>query len=193
MLRNRTRITGSGLLLLLVFSGISSAVQEQTKQIHKPDVVYVGTPYDVISIMLEMARVREQDVIYDLGCGDGRVVILAAHKYGCRGIGFEIDPMKVQLSKANVSRNRVGDRVKIIQADIFTLDLSEATVILLYLTPEMNRKLLPQLNRTRPGTRVICHNYDLPGIVADQTLTYLSNEDNTTHIMTLYVTPLKKD
>jgi SAM-dependent methyltransferase len=192
MLKKRKRIAGSGLLFLLILSGISSAVQDQTKQIHRPDVVYVGTPYDVISIMLEMARVGKEDVLFDLGCGDGRVVILAAQKYGCRGTGYEIDPLMVQTSKANVLRNRLDNRVKIVQADIFTLDLSKATVVLLYLNPDANRKLLPQLYKMKPGARVICHNYDLPGIVEDQTLTYLSNEDNTTHIMTLYIAPLKR-
>lgn len=190
---NRIRIAESALLLLLFFPGISSSAQEQTKPIQKPDVVYVGTPYDVISIMLQMARIRKEDVIYDLGCGDGRMVILAAQKYGCRGIGYEIDPIMIRSSIANVRRNRVDDLVKIVRADIFTLDLSEATAILLYLSSEMNGKLLPQLDRMKPGARVICHNYDLPGIVADQTLTYLSNEDNTTHIMTLYTTPLKRN
>jgi SAM-dependent methyltransferase len=192
MPKDRTSITGSALLFLLIFTGILLAAKEQAEQIHKPNVVYVGTPYDLISIMLEMARIRKQDVIYDLGCGDGRTVILAAKKYSCRGIGYDIDPIMVQSSKANALRNRVDNLVHIVHADILTLDLSQATVILIYLNPEMNRKLLPQLDRMKSGTRVICHNYGLPGIVADQTLAYLSNEDNTTHIMILYTAPLKR-
>lgn len=192
MSKNRIKIARSGLLLLLIFSGISSIAQEQKKQIRKPDVVYVGTPYDVISIMLEMARIEKDDVVYDLGCGDGRMVILAAQKHSCRGIGYEIDPIIVKQAEANVLRNHMGDLVKIVPADIFTLDLREASVFLLYLTSEMNGKLLPQLDKVKPGSRVVCHNYGLPGIVADQTLTYLSNEDNTTHVMTLYTTPLKR-
>jgi tRNA G37 N-methylase Trm5 len=121
------------------------------------------------------------------------MVILAAQKYGCRGIGYEIDPEMVRAAEANVSANGVKELVKIVHADMFTLDLGEASVIMLYLLPELNRKLLPQLDRMKPGSRVLCHNYGIPGIVADQTLTYLSNEDQTTHVMTLYTTPLRRD
>jgi ribosomal protein L11 methylase PrmA len=192
MPNNRLRITALIVLLLSVISEIATNAQDATKQMSESHVVYVGTPYDVISIMLEMARIGKDDLIYDLGSGDGRMVILAIQKYNCRGIGYEIDPVMVQASKANILRNRVEDRVQIVQADIFTVDLSEATVIMLYMLPETNKKLLPQLDRMKPGSRIICHNYDLPGIVEDQTLTYLSNEDSTTHIMTLYTTPLKR-
>jgi SAM-dependent methyltransferase len=178
-------------LLLLLLSG-SLPAREEAGPTSKPYVVYVGTPYDVISIMLEMARTGREDLVYDLGCGDGRMVILAAQKYGCRGIGYEIDPEMVRASEANVSANGVKELVKIVQADMFTLDLSEASVIMLYLLPELNRKLVPQLDRMKPGSRVICHNYGIPGIEADQTLTYLSNEDQTTHVMTLYTTPLRR-
>ena len=187
--RSAARITVG--LLLLLFSG-SLPAREEVGPTPKPYVVYVGTPYDVISIMLEMARTGREDLVYDLGCGDGRMVILAAQKYGCRGIGYEIDPEMVRASEANVSANGVKELVKIVQADMFTLDLSEASVIMLYLLPELNRKLVPQLDRMKPGSRVICHNYGIPGIVADQTLTYLSNEDQTTHVMTLYTTPLRR-
>lgn len=157
-----------------------------------PDVVYVGTPYDVVSKMLQMAAVTKDDVVYDLGCGDGRIVVLAAQKYGCRGVGYEIDPERVAASQANVSKNNVGNLVSIVHADIFTIDLSEATVLPLYLLPEINRKLIPQLEKLKPGSRIICHNYDLDGIVADKMTTFLSSEDNSTHILWLYTTPLKR-
>lgn len=189
---NRLRITTLIVLLLSVISGIATKAQDSSKQTPKSHVVYVGTPYDVISIMLEMARIDKDDLIYDLGSGDGRMIILATQKYDCRGIGYEIDPVMVQASKANILRNRAEDRVQIVQADIFTVDLREASVIMLYMLPETNEKLLPQLDTMKPGSRIICHNYDLPGIVEDKTLTYLSNEDSTTHIMTLYTTPLKR-
>ena len=192
MLKKGIRVTASGLLLLLVFSGISSVAQKQSKPLPKPHVVYVGTPYDVISIMIEMAQIKKEDLVYDLGCGDGRMVVLAAQKCLCRGIGYEIDPIIVQAANENVLKNQMGSRVKIVNADIFTLDLRKATVLLLYLLPELNKRLLPQIDAMKPGTRIVCHNYDIPGIVADKTLTYLSNEDNTTHIMTRYTTPLKR-
>jgi SAM-dependent methyltransferase len=187
------RIVGCLLLLFPLLLSASLPAREEAGPTPKAyNVVYVGTPYDVISIMLEMARTGKEDLVYDLGCGDGRMVILAAQKYGCRGIGYEIDPEMVRASEANVTANGVQELVKIVQADMFTLDLSEASVIMLYLLPELNRKLLPQLDRMKPGSRVICHNYGIPGIEADQTLTYLSNEDQTTHVMTLYTTPLRR-
>jgi tRNA A58 N-methylase Trm61 len=190
--KNIIRVALSVLLLSVFLLSMSRPALEQTNRLHKPDVVYVGTPYDVISMLLQMAHIQKDDVLYDLGCGDGRVLVLAAQKYGCRGMGYEIDPERVHASVENVLRNRVEKLVKIAQADIFTLDLSAATVVHLYLLPEMNIKLLPQLDKMKPGTRVVCHNYDLPGIIADRTLTYLSYEDSSTHIMTLYTIPLAR-
>lgn len=190
MRKNRIRVARSVLLLSAFLAAMSRPALQQTNRLHKPDAVYVGTPYDVISILLQMAHVQKEDVLYDLGCGDGRVLVLAAQKYGCRGVGYEIDPERVNASIENVMRNRVEKLVTIAQADIFNLDLSEATVMHLYLLPELNKKLLPQLDKMKPGTRVICHNYDLQGIVADRTLAYLSYEDSSTHVMTLYTIPL---
>ena len=190
MHKNRIGIAHSVLLLSAFLMATSRPALEQTNGLHKPDVVYVGTPYDVISILLQMAHVQKDDVLYDLGCGDGRILVLAAQKYGCRGVGYEIDPERVHASIENVIRNHVEKLVKIVQADIFNLDLSEATVIHLYLLPELNKKLLPQLDKMKPGTRVICHNYNLQGIIADRTVTYLSYEDSSTHILTLYTIPL---
>ena len=190
MHKNRIWTAHSVLLLSAFLLALPHPAPPQTNKQHKPDAVYVGTPYDVISILLQMAHIRQDDVLYDLGCGDGRVLVLAAQKYGCRGVGYEIDPERIKASIENVTRNRVEKLVTIAQADIFTLDLSEATVVHLYLLPEMNKKLLPQLDKMKPGTRVICHNYNLQGIIADKTLTYLSYEDSSTHIMTLYTIPL---
>jgi ribosomal protein L11 methylase PrmA len=192
MRTDRIRLMLPVLLFFVLPLAVSNSAFEQTAKTRKPDAVYVGTPYDVISILLQMAHLKKDDVIYDLGCGDGRVLVLAAQKYGCRGVGYEIDPERVNASIENIARNRVEKLVNITQADIFTLDLGEATVIHLYLLPQINKRLLPQLDRLKPGTRVICHNYNLEGIIADQTLTYLSNEDNSTHIMTLYTTPLTR-
>lgn len=157
-----------------------------------PDVVYVGTPYDVISRMLHMSRVKQGDTVYDLGCGDARMLVLAAQKYGARGVGYDIDPERVGASLDNVEKNQVGNLVKIFQADIFTVELRDADVIPIYLLPEMNRKLLPQFEKMKDGSRIVCHNYDLEGIVADETVTMISNEDNSTHTLWLYTTPLKK-
>ncbi len=177
--------------LVILFVGVGLAA-EQTKWMRNPDVVYVGTPYDLVSQMLQMAKVKKSDLVYDLGCGDGRMLVVAAQKYGCRAVGYDIDPERVKESQENVSRNHVEDLVKIVQADIFTLDLSKADVIPIYLLPEMNRRLLPQLDKLKPGSRIVCHDYDLDGIVADKTVTVISNEDNATHTLSLYTTPLKR-
>ncbi len=193
MQKNRTKPTIAIPLILsaVLFMGAGPAA-EKTKFLRSPDVVYVGTPYDLVSKMLQMADVKKGDLVYDLGCGDGRMLILAAQKYGCRGVGYDIDPERVRVATENVARNHVENLVKIVQADMFTLDLSKATVFPLYLLPEMNRKLLPQLDKLKPGSRIVCHDYDLDGIVADKTVTVISNEDNASHTLSLYTTPLKR-
>jgi SAM-dependent methyltransferase len=192
-MRLKVRIAFSSLLLLAaVVCPIAPLRSDDTKFIRTPDVVYVGTPYDIVSKMLKMARIRKTDLVYDLGCGDGRILVLAAQKYGCRGMGYDIDPQRVKASRENVTKNGVDKLVKIFQADIFTLDLRKADVIPIYLLPEMNRKLLPQLDKLKPGSRVVCHNYDLDGIAADEVINMVSNEDNSNHTLTLYITPLKR-
>jgi ribosomal protein L11 methylase PrmA len=169
-----------------------SKEKKATKPMRGPDVVYVGTPYDLISKMLQMANVKKGDLVYDLGCGDGRMLVLAAQKYGCHAVGYDIDPVRVEESIANATRNHVEKLVKIIQADIFTVDIKKADVIPMYLLPEMNRKLLPQLDKLKKGSRIVTHDYDLDGIVADKTVTVISNEDNASHTLSLYTTPLKR-
>ncbi len=125
------------------------------------DVPYVATPPAVVDEMLRMARVASTDVVYDLGSGDGRVVITAARKFGARGVGVEIDPAMVDRSRANVARAGVADRVRILQQDIFDTDLSPATVVTLYLPPYLNLRLRERLLELRPGTRVVSHSADL--------------------------------
>ncbi len=181
--------------LMLLFAAVlypSALRSDEPKFIRNPDVVYVGTPYDIVSKMLKMGRIKKSDMVYDLGCGDARILVLAAQKYGCRGVGYDIDPERVKASRENVVKNGVEKLVKIFQADIFTLDLRKADVIPIYLLPEMNRRLLPQLEKLKPGSRIVCHNYDLDGIVADEVVDMVSNEDYSNHTLTLYTTPLKR-
>src|SRR5688572_2788673 len=121
------------------------------------DVPYVATPPAVVDEMLRMAAVGHDDVVYDLGSGDGRVVITAARKFGARAVGVEIDPRMVSLSRANASRAGVASRVQILQQDIFTTDLRHATVVTMYLAPYMNARLRETLLGLRPGTRVVSH------------------------------------
>ena len=129
----------------------------------KPDVVYVPTPQEVVDKMLEMAAVKPGDVVYDLGCGDGRIVVTAAKKYGVKAVGFDIDPERIKEAQANVKSNKVETLVTIKQADIFTQDLREASVVTLYLLPELNVKLMPQLARLKPGSRIVSHDFDMRG------------------------------
>jgi ribosomal protein L11 methylase PrmA len=136
-----------------------------------PDVIYVPTPPEVVEAMLKVANVKAGDVVYDLGCGDGRIVVTAAQKYGARGIGIDIDPQRIKEANANVQKAGVGDRVKIMQADLFETPISEATVVTLYLLPSLNVKLMPKLMKElKPGTRIVSHAFDMGDWKPEQTL-----------------------
>jgi SAM-dependent methyltransferase len=139
---------------------IAQTVSEPTR---KPDVIYVGTPQRVVEKMLEMAQIKRGDVVYDLGCGDGRIVVTAARKYGVRAVGFDIDPQRVKEALENVRSNKVEALVTIKQADIFTVDLRPASVVTLYLLPDLNVRLMPQLAQLKPGSRIVSHEFDMQG------------------------------
>jgi SAM-dependent methyltransferase len=127
-----------------------------------PDVHYVPTPQQVVDRMLELANVTSRDIVYDLGSGDGRIVITAARRYGARGIGIDIDPERVTEARENAQRAGVTDRVQFIQGDLFESDFREATVVTLYLLQSLNLKLRPKLlSELRPGTRVVSHAFDM--------------------------------
>ena len=128
----------------------------------KLDVPYVPTPESVVAKMLELAKVNKNDVVYDLGSGDGRIVITAAQKHGARGVGYDIDPQRIKEANANAQGAGVTDRVRFVQGDLFQADLSEASVVTLYLLPDINLKLRPKLlKELKPGTRIVSHNYGL--------------------------------
>ncbi|WGV28630.1 SAM-dependent methyltransferase [Halotia branconii] len=136
------------------------------------DVPYVPTPQPVVDAMLEVAKVGKNDVLYDLGSGDGRIVNTAAQKYGTRGVGIDIDPERVQEANANAQKAGVTDRVQFVQQDLFNTDFSEATVVTLYLLPEINLKLRPKLLRElKPGTRIVSHSFDMGDWKPEKTLT----------------------
>jgi len=171
---------------------VAPEYQEPT-QMRGPDVVFVGTPYDVISAMLEMAEIKRTDMVYDLGCGDARILVLATQKYGVRGVGYDIDPERVIESRQNVTKNNLNDMIKIIQADIFDLDLTEADVMPLYLHPDMMARLVPQLDKMKPGSRIVTHEYGFPDMYKpDRRVTVISNEDQAEHHLMLYTLPLKR-
>lgn len=126
------------------------------------DVPYVPTPPDVVQTMLEMGGVKQGDVLYDLGCGDGRIVITAARRYGARGVGIDIDPERIREARANAREQGVAERVEFRVDDLFKSDFSEATVVTLYLLPTINQRLRPQLWRQlKVGTRVVSHEFDM--------------------------------
>ena len=128
----------------------------------KPDVIYVPTPQAIVDAMLKMARVTSTDVVYDLGSGDGRIPITAARVYGATAVGIDIDPQRISEANSNAREAGVTERVRFIAADLFTADISQATVVTLYLTPSLNTKLLPKLNKElKPGTRVVSHRFEM--------------------------------
>lgn len=126
------------------------------------DVPFVATPHNVVAEMLDLAGVTAEDVVYDLGSGDGRIAIAAAQKYGARGVGFELDPDLIELANENARLAGVADRVRFVEQDLFEADLSQATVVTLYLIPRVNLKLRPKLlGELRSGTRVVSHDYGM--------------------------------
>jgi cyclopropane fatty-acyl-phospholipid synthase-like methyltransferase len=145
-----------------------------TAQDRAPDINYVPTPLPVVERMLELAKVGKDDVVYDLGSGDGRIPIVAAQRYGARGVGIEINPVWVRDARAAAERLGVADRVSFRIEDLFLTDLRDATVVTLYLFPTVNAKLLPKLARElKPGTRVVSHEYLIGDWPPDHTETMI--------------------
>jgi SAM-dependent methyltransferase len=135
---------------------------QTTEATPKLDVPYVPTPQPVVDKMLEMARVGRGDVLYDLGCGDGRIVVTAARKYGARGVGIDIDPRRIEEARQNAEQAGVTGRAEFRVGNLFESDFSPASVVTLYLLPDINKKLRPQLWRQlRVGTRVVSHAFDM--------------------------------
>ena len=127
-----------------------------------PDVPYVPTKQEVVEEMLRMAGVKPGDIVYDLGCGDGRIVITAAQKFGARGIGVDINPQRIDEANANARRAGVEKEVAFRLGDLFEADIHEATVVTLYLLPDVNLRLKPKLLRDlKPGTRVVSHDFSM--------------------------------
>ena len=142
----------------------------QQPGLRQPDVIYVPTRQTVVDAMLKVANVKAGDVLYDLGCGDGRIPVTAA-KLGARAVCIDIDPRRIAEANENVKKNNVGDRVKVLNQDLFTTDISEATVVSLYLLPSLNLKLRPTLWKTlKPGTRIVSHDFDMGDWKPEQTL-----------------------
>lgn len=168
-------------------------IEVEGKMYNAVDVVFVPTPRDVVDKMLELAQVKKDDLVYDLGCGDGRIIVTAAKRYGCKAVGFDIDPRRIKESLENVRKNKVGHLVTIEQKDIFTLDLSDADVITMFLLPSLDVKLIPQLQKLKPGSRIVSHSFAMGEIKPDKVVTMISEEDQSEHTIYLWITPLKKE
>jgi cyclopropane fatty-acyl-phospholipid synthase-like methyltransferase len=142
----------------------------------KLDAPYVSTPQPVVKAMLRLAQVRPGDMVYDLGCGDGRIVIAAARDFGARGVGIDIDPRRIEEANAAARSAGVSDRVRFSVQDLFKTDFSEATVMALYLYPELNAKLLPKMrSELKPGARVVSHRFRIGDWAPDRMETIWSD------------------
>ena len=160
--RGSRRGFGRVLAVLPLLGAIRTAFGNSGDAGPKLDVPYVPTPMALVNKMLDVGQVRNGDVLYDLGCGDGRIVVTAAKERGARGVGIDIDPERIAEAKENAQRAGVADRVKFQQGDLFQADFSEASVVTLYLLPTINRKLRPQLWRQlKVGTRVVSHDFGM--------------------------------
>src|SRR5215218_9526184 len=132
------------------------AAQQAAAPLRSPDVPYVPTPQDVVEAMLKLGEVKKGDVLYDLGSGDGRIVVAAAKNFGVRGTGIDINPERIAEANANAKTAGVTDRVRFLNQDLFEADIKDATVVTLYLLPSINLKLRPKLWRDlKPGTRIV--------------------------------------
>ncbi len=171
----RTRLVAASLLLTTAVTWMSAAGQTPTApaQSPKPDVIWIPSEDRVVTAMLRLAGVTKSDVVYDLGCGDGKIVIAAARQFGARGVGIEIDPERVKAARAAVRAAGVSDKVTIIEGNIFdpALTLSDATVVTLFLLESLNAKLRPRLqSELKPGTRIVSNAFHMGAIwPADKT------------------------
>ena len=160
-----------GLVSLPSQRAVSQVISNGQEKI-KLDVPYEPSSEEVVTAMLEIAQVGKDDLVYDLGCGDGRIVIAAAQKAGARGVGVDLDPERVKESSENARKAKVNDRVQFFQQDLFQTDIGKATVVMLYLWPEVNLKLRPKLLRElKPGIRVVSHSHNMGNWEPDQTVT----------------------
>jgi SAM-dependent methyltransferase len=148
-------------VLAAVFLTASLAVAQKAGPSREPDVPYIPTTETAVNAMLELAAVKSSDIVYDLGCGDGRIVIAAAKSYGARGVGIDIDPVLIREAKQNARQAGVERRVEFREQDLFLANFREATVVTLFLLPAINKRLLPQLEALKPGTRIVSNTFEI--------------------------------
>ncbi|HYE91863.1 MAG TPA: methyltransferase domain-containing protein [Terriglobales bacterium] len=182
----------TAVVVVLAFAACAAAQAPQPPQpLTKPlDVPYVPTDEKLVDAMLKVANVKKTDVLYDLGSGDGRIVITAAKKFGTRGVGIDLDPVRIAEANENAKKAGVTHLVKFIHGDIFEQDFKEATVVTMYLLPDVNMKLRPKILDMKPGTRIVSHNYDMGDWKPLQTLNIPISD--TPHQIYYWVVPAKK-
>jgi SAM-dependent methyltransferase len=159
----RSKLLVSSVLTALVFTvpACHRPTAAGDRPARTPDVVYVPTPDEVVKEMMDLAKVKPGDVVYDLGCGDGRIVVAAAKRGAAKAVGVDIDPDRIREAWANARAAGVADKVTFIQGDLFQMDFSDADVVTLYLLPDLNLKLRPKLLALKPGTRIVSHAFDM--------------------------------
>ena len=155
--------------LLLITATIAGVLAQQPARV--PDVHYTPTRHAIADAMLQLAQVGPSDVVFDLGSGDGRIPIIAAQKYGARGVGIEIDPALVAQATRNAQDAGVADRVTFLLGDLFTADLTRATVVTMYLSPNIMKRIEPGLRALKSGTRIVSHQFPMGGWAPDQRVT----------------------
>jgi SAM-dependent methyltransferase len=186
----------AGLFVVLAAFGLFLSQPPQARAQNTPAyeashnvVPYVPTPMKVAERMLELAKVTRNDVVYDLGSGDGRIVILAAQKYGAHAVGVELDPGRYQESSARIQELGLASKAKILQGDMFKADIHSATVVTLYLLTSVNAEIRPMLEKQlRPGTRVVSHDFHMAGWKAEKT-EEINGDDGSVHTVYLYIRP----
>jgi hypothetical protein len=157
----RAQLRGPAILTAVLLTIAAPAAAQEPAAPRAPDVMYVPTPPEVVDAMLRLANVTADDVVYDLGSGDGRIPITAAQAFGATGVGVELNPDLIAEANENAARAGVGDKVTFLNQDLFETDLRPATVITLYLLREMNLKLMPRLKQLKPGTRIVAHSFGM--------------------------------
>jgi SAM-dependent methyltransferase len=177
-------------IILATLAVAEEPAQRKKRPVKTPDVVFLGTPEEIADKMVELAEVTPKDVVYDLGCGDG-VIVVAAAKKGAQSVGFDIDPQRIREAEDRIYKNEVTRTAKAVRADMFKQDLSKASVIMLYLIPSLNKKLIPQLEQLKPGSRIVSHDANIPGLKPEKIVTVKGAKRM--HTLYLWRAPLQRE
>ena len=193
-MRLRQSFSGPPVIVAMLSITALAAQQAQTWQ-HSPEVPFVPTSAEAVQAMLRLAGVTKTDIVYDLGCGDGRIVVAAAKNFGARAVGIDIDPQRIAEARENARRAGVEDKVRFEENDLFQADIHQATVVTLFLLAHVNLKLRPKLLQDlRPGTRIVSNTFDMGDWKADKELTLGDPQELAflSHHFFLWIVPRKK-